>query len=62
MAERKMVVTTIRIEAETLYEARHALNLQGLSVAKFVTQKLEEVVREHRKNRPQQSQAPDEGG
>jgi hypothetical protein len=46
MAERKMV-TTIRIDAETLYAARHALNLRGLSVAKFVTRKLEEVVHEY---------------
>lgn len=60
MAEKKMVQTTIRIEAETLYEARHALNLQGLSVAKFVAQKLEEVVRDHRKNHPQQRQLSQE--
>lgn len=53
MAEKKkMVQTTIRIDAETLYEARLALNLQGLSVAKFFAQKLEEVVQEHRKKRP----------
>ena len=64
MAEKKMVQTTIRIDATTLYEARHALNLQGLSVAKFVVQKLEEVVRNHRKNHPsyQQSSQEDDSG
>lgn len=49
MAEKKqetMVQTTLRIEKETLYRARLALNLRGLSVAKYLTQKLEEVVQE----------------
>jgi hypothetical protein len=42
----KTVQTTLRVDRETLYKARLALNLRGLSVAKFLAQKLEEVVRE----------------
>jgi len=46
MAEKDMVQTTIRVERETLYKARLALNLRGLSVAKYLAQKLDEVVQE----------------
>lgn len=47
--KKKMVQTTLRIDSETLLDARHYLNLQGLSVTKFLTQKLEEVAEEYRK-------------
>lgn len=46
MADKDMVQTTLRVDRETLYKARLALNLRGLSVAKYLSQKLEEVVRE----------------
>ena len=46
MADKDMVQTTLRVDRETLYKARLALNLRGLSVAKYLSQKLEEAVRE----------------
>lgn len=53
MAEKKkMVQTTLRIDPETLLDARHYLNLQGLSVTKFLTEKLEEVARAYRTMQP----------
>jgi Spy/CpxP family protein refolding chaperone len=56
MTEPKMVQTTIRIDAKTLYEARLALNLKGLNIQKFVAQKLEEVVQAYRQEQAKSRQ------
>lgn len=53
MGAKKMVQTTIRSEPEILYKARLALNLRGLSVAKFINQKLQEVVNEYEQSQQQ---------
>lgn len=61
MAEKKkMVQTTLRIDAETLLDARHYLNLQGLSVTKYLTQKLEEMARAYREEHPEQKRTAKE--
>jgi hypothetical protein len=50
-----MVQTTLRIERETLYEAKHYLSLEGISVARFVTKKLEEFVEQYRTEHPERA-------
>jgi hypothetical protein len=47
-----MVQSTIRFEAELLREAQYYLSLEDISVNKFMTERLQEFVRDYRQAHP----------
>jgi hypothetical protein len=50
-----LVQTTLRVKPQTLYEAKYYLSLEGISVVKFLTHKLEEFVETYRKEHPERA-------
>jgi hypothetical protein len=54
MAERKkMVQTTIRLDPDVLREAQYYLSLEGISLARFVADKVKDFIKDYRSTHPE---------